>query len=169
MKGEKKMSKKKFFVVCLATVITIMSVVSVSAVQSIGRYTDSKKVKHNGSTIETFFAANLSWPNAMNKCRWSGSSSTEWFGSTPYNADSIRHTNSVYVGGIGSISLSADGAGCEISGSTMEDVMEVSNKWYIRSSYTYDIKRSIFISSTDFSVAGRVQFGSNFYSLSCGT
>lgn len=164
------MKKSKKMIACLAaSIITIMSVISVSAVQSPGKYTGSKTLKYNKSTVKTEFTSKLSWPSVVNKCRWSGTSSTTWYGVTPFNADSIRHTNSIYVGGVGSFSLGSDSAGCEISGSTIDDVMEVSNKWRIESNYTYDVKRSIFITSTDFSVSGRVQFGSNFYSLSCGT
>lgn len=139
------------------------------AALSPGTYSNSKKISHNGSYSRINFSATLSWPNLTTKVRWKGSSSTVWFGSSPYNADSIQHTNTVSVSGIGSLSFTTSSAGASISGSTMTDTMSVTNSWRIVSNFDYNLKRGVFITGSNFSVSGRVQIGSSFYSMSCTT
>ncbi len=160
---------KKIVSFLLVVAIMLTSVNQVSAVLNPGYYGDYKFIDANNSKIATGYSVELSWPNVINKCKWSGTSSTVWYGSTPYNADSIRHTNSIYVGGIGKISLASDAIGCSVDGSTINDVFEVANEWKINTNFEYEIKRAMFMTTSDFSISSRTQLGTNFYSRSFGT
>jgi|GEM_PF-4840051 len=162
-------SKKLISVIAGAVMATSACTISASAVLSPGYYTKSDSKSYKGSSIITYFGSTLSWPNLTNKVCWTGYSRTYWLGSSPYNADSIKHANCVSVYGIGSISLASDAVGCEISGSDVIDEMQLTNAWTLDSYYTYSLKRGVFITGSDFSVSSRVQFGSTFYTLSCST
>lgn len=162
-------SKKPISIIAGAVMATSACTISASALQMPGYYTNSCTKYHKGSSIISYFCSTLSWPNVVNKCSWNGYSRTYWVGTSPYYADSIKHANCVYVSGVGSFSLATDAAGCEISGSNIIDEMQLTNAWTLDSYYTYTIKRAVAITSTDFSISSRVQFGSTFYSLSCTT
>ena len=162
-------SKRNIIATVLAMFMVFSMVTPAFGVLSPGTYSNSKVKYHNGSHSKTGFSARLSWPNLTNKVRWSGNSYTKWYGATPYNADSIQHTNNISVSGIGSLSFNTSSAGASISGSTMSDTMSVSNSWKIESNFDYSLKKGIFITGTNFSTSGRVQIGSSFYSMSCTT
>ena len=149
--------------------MVLASTVPTYAVLNYGTYSASKTMYHNCSYSRVEFDAYLSWPNVTNRVRWSGTSKTVWYGANPYNADSIKHTNTVSVSGIGSLSFSNSGAGAAISGSTMTDEMTITNYWKVVSNFDYSLKKGVFITNTNFSSSGRVQIGTNFYSMSCTT
>lgn len=155
----------------MAIIIVLASALMVSASASIvgGNYSGRGQVNHNGSYSYTSFNVGITFPNITNKTRHVGSSTTEWTGTSPYYADSIVHRNIVSVTALGGLSISASGGGGSISGNQMIDEMSVKNKWYIDSKFDYTIKAAIAILSTNFGTSGRVQIGSNFYSISAST
>ncbi|OIQ73954.1 hypothetical protein GALL_444050 [mine drainage metagenome] len=68
----------------------------------------------------------------------SGSSYARWYGATPYNADSIGLSNSVWVGGLGvSISVGgSSGVGISVSNDTVTMSNSVANTWRNEHSFT---------------------------------
>lgn len=68
----------------------------------------------------------------------SGSSYSRWYGSTPYNADSIGLSNSVWVGGLGvSISVGgSSGVGFSVSNDTVTMSNSVANNWRNEHAFT---------------------------------
>lgn len=161
---------KKFITVILVIIMLVASIANTASASVVGgTYSGYSKKTHNGSYSYTSFSVTITFPNGINKVRHVGSSTTKWLGSSPFNADSIVHKNIVSVSSLGGLSVSSSGGGGSISGSQMTDEMSVKNKWQINSSFDYNLKASIFIFSSNFSSSGRVQMGSNFYSMSCTT
>lgn len=165
------MKKIKRMIAMLLVIVSVVVLTAVSASASIvgGRYSDSKSINHNGSYSTTSFNMAITFPNTVNNTRHVGYSSTRWMGSNPYNADSIVHKNIISVSSLGGISISSSGGGGSISGKQMIDEMSSRNTWQINSTFDYTIKASAVILSSNFAASGRVQIGSNYYSVSCST
>lgn len=163
------MKAKKMIAFVLAMAMLLTMTVPAMAELNPGNYSKTSKMYHSGSYSTTSFNANLSWPNLTNKVKWSGTSQTVWYGSSPFYADSIKHTNTVTVSGIGALSITSSSVGGTISGSQMNDEMSVSNAWKLTSNFSYSLKRGVFITGSDFATSGRVQIGTSFYSMTCST
>lgn len=161
--------KKIMSAFLIATILVCTLVFSVSASVAGGVYSEYESLPHSGSSSITEFTVAITYPNLVNQVRHEGASSTKWLGSTPYNADSIVHKNIVSVTSLGGLSFSSSGGGASISGSQMTDEMSVKNNWKINSTFDYNLKAAVCIFSSNFSTSGRVQIGSNFYSLSATT
>lgn len=164
------MKAKKLLSLLLAIVILVCSLaVSASATVVGGTYNKSTTLAHSGSSSVTQFNVTITFPNGTNQVKHVGTSSTYWMGSSPYNADSIVHKNIVSVSALGGLSFSSSGGGGSISGSQMIDEMSLKNTWKINSTFNYNLKATAFIFSSNFGTTGRVQIGSNFYSLAATT
>ena len=151
--------------VLLCTISFLSINVSADNIAGGGAHTGDKSIAGGGSYTETSFSEGTCFPNVFNKAEFYGTSCTKWMGTNPFNADSIRHQNIASCTCLGGLSLSTSGGGGSISGSTMTDSMTVKNTWQINSTFDYTVQATLFIFSTSFGTSGRVQIGSNFYSI----
>lgn len=165
------MKKTKKYLVLLSAIVLIVAISFGPVFASVfgGSYSKNKILKHSGASSLTGFSVKIIFPNGFNNTRVWGTSKTKWRGDSPYNADSIQHTNIVSVTGLGGLSVSGTGGGGSTSGNQYIDSMTVNNTWQINSTFDYTVKMGIYILSSNFGTSGRVQLGSNFYSLSCST
>lgn len=162
-----KFKKLGTLVLVLLCTVSFLSInVSADNIVGGGQHDGYKSIAGGGSSSYTSFSEYTSFPNLINQARFKGTSRTKWMGSTPYNADSIQHKNIASCTCLGGLSLSTSGGGGSVSGSTMTDSMTVNNTWQINSTFDYTVQATLFIFSTSFGTSGRVQIGSNFYSIS---
>ncbi|HBC30841.1 MAG TPA: hypothetical protein DC024_06305 [Clostridiales bacterium] len=149
----------------LVIVSIVFTAFPVGATTVGGAFSGFKKINHNGSYSYTSFDVYIYFTNLINKARHTGTSTTAWLGSNPSNADSVVHKNIITVTGIGGLSAT----GLSISGNQATDTMTVTNYWRIVSNFDYTVRVAVAMFSTNFGTHGRVQIGSNFYSVSTST
>mgnify|MGYP000904623460 CR=1 FL=1 len=149
----------------LVIVSIVFTAFPVGAIISPGLYSGFKKLNHDGSYSYTSFDVNISFPNVINSTRHVGTSTTAWLGYNPNNADSVVHKNIITVTGVGGLSA----PGLSVSGNKATDTMTVTNYWRIVSNFDYTVRVAVYLLSTNFGTFGRVQIGSNFYSVSTST
>lgn len=157
------MKKVKRLVVAFFVVVTMMSIMAVSA--NATALSGSKTMTMNGSSSETGFSCTHTWKLAgITGCKYNGTSDTYWWGSSPFNASNITHKNVITLVNIGSIGISNSGGSCSISGNTITDSFSVNDTWQVNTTYNYDV--SAYILTCKFQTSARVQFGSSFYTWS---
>jgi len=101
------------------------------------------------------------WTKKYNdKCYWEGTSSSFWAGLSPYNADSIVHTDTIWIEGSGSPSYSGglslgESAGLSVGFSTSSSGMYENFSYQVENSYSIYIDYSYSGSIYDFSYVGQ--------------
>lgn len=162
-------------------VVMIVSCLGIPSFADSGSY--FYKDRRNNNTVETTIKG--TWKNnATNGNVWftekgefSGTSTTYWWGSTPFYADNITHTNKVYCDKLlGNFSVSVNSSG-SLGGSVSvsaasEEVAytySVSNEWVLRVNYVYSYKISLHLrATTGIKASATIQCGATFYMTDTG-
>lgn len=92
-----------------------------------------------------------------------------WYGTNPYNADSITHCDILSCTGIGSMSIGGSKSGpnfsASVSGHTATWTYSVQNNWRVYSEYNYYTTGLLSGWSQKMRTQATVQFGSSFYTF----
>lgn len=179
---------KKLLAVILS-VVTITSCLSVFALADTGSYASTDYAKNKLIKTTTYVdwsnngTSDLFW-GAFNE-KITGEASTYWYGSKPYNADTIILTNEVSCEKImGSFSVSGGpqvstesvgasvSAGVSVSSDTTSKSYSysVSNKWNLNVDFSYNARVSglWLIADIYFETSATTQLGSSFYVTNTG-
>ena len=125
-------------------------------------------------TVSATDGSKFLWWGDDDSVTWNGNSTTKWMGTNPYNADSIVHTDTIWIEGSGkpsySAGISAGTSGVEGSisissnsaGEKSSQSYSLSNVWYVNVNYSYsgNIWNWSYVGQK---ASGIVQLGNNFY------
>lgn len=127
------------------------------------------------SNSSTIFNSDVTTYTAITKsdyARFVGYARSAWYGHDPYNADTIVHSNTFIVRGLGSISVSGGALSTpEVSVSTTGNsatyTYQLNNEWILETNYDVKLKTSFGV-SFDQEAGASFQFGNDFYTYTVG-
>ncbi len=141
-----------------------------SATYQYGSLSGFKNYKIFDSTANTQFNTNTTCYTsffAKDYVIFTGSSSSSWLGSTPWNADTIIHKDTYILNGLGSVSSSIDSGGVVgLSISTTSDSVtytyQLNDEWQLNANYDVKVKTTLW-TNYDQEAVSTFQFGNSFY------
>ncbi len=119
-----------------------------------------------GSYIRTGFSGTVSLKSknfVSDKAYWTGNSSTVWLGLSPFYADSMSHTDKIWLSGIGSVSISSSSIGVSTSTEKGAFTYSINEKTYsvgVNYSYSGKIWKCFYVGQKSY---GQMRIGSRFY------
>ena len=157
--------KKKITALLLSVILTMTCSMTALADSGYRKYT----IKSSYGTTE--FNCSMWWENNFwdTELHASGSASTVWAGTNPFNADSIVHSDILDCTGVGSMSVGISKSGpsvsTSVSGHTATFSYTAQNTFKINVDYDYYTTGLLAGWSQNMRTAATIQLGSNFYSF----
>ena len=169
-----KISKSKSFKISLISLLFVLFAVIVAFISyttlTVNALSDNYNLyecgekKYNNSYVYTQFKGTVKTPVSLfgQRSTFSGTSKSAWMGSSPYNADTVTHTDVIGVTKIGGFSVGyPGGVSASTSGSSASLSYSASNTWHVDVNYTYTINSWLILATSQKSTAS-FKFGSTF-------
>jgi hypothetical protein len=151
------------FVLALISILFFSGIKADALSDNYNAYERGEK-NYNSSYVYTQFKGTVKTPVGLfgQTTTYDGKSRSAWLGGNPYNADTVTHTDSISISGIGGASFGyPSGISVSTSGKTANISYSASNTWYVDVDYTYTAS-SWLILGVNQKAIGTFKFGSTF-------